>query len=42
MVIKGRSYKEIISDSLKVTSSIVKSNKDVLSCNILAQCHFGR
>ena len=32
----------IISDSLKVTSSIVKSNKDVLSCNILAQCHFGR
>ena len=42
MVIKGRSYKVIISDSLKVTSSIVKSNKDVLSHNILAQCHFGR
>ena len=42
MGIKGRSYKVIISGSLKVTSSIVKSNKDVLSCNILAQCHFGR
>ena len=32
----------IISDSLKVTFSIVKSNKDVLSHNILAHCHFGR